>query len=748
MALHTPKQAEQAGAVCTGERCYIGLEREEGGHDWAWTDETRVNYLPWNVSEPGADGGTKVVFLPPAGTGWHDFGMGWTPLPGVCLKTRGLSEPTPLFVVGAGTWDEVRARCRIGGGDLVSLHTPRQAELAGAVCGEPRCYIGLQRATPGEEWMWVDDSEVNYLPWDRAEPASNETKVVLEGAEGRAGPSWHSSGNGSNTFPGVCLSDEGVNDWWSLAEGVELLRPWGAAVAPDGKRAVVSDMGFHKLFVVEVETGERRELAGQRASGSDDGEGTEARFWRPRGVAFAPDGRTVYVADSANHLIRSVSYPEGVVTTLAGKVRLGIGRPGLDDGAMFSGGVGSNGTRVAMFSEPHDVAVSPDGLLVVVAEFQTNRIRVLRLQDGSVVTLAKRWESPLFGIAMGEQFSRPRSIAFGAGGMSLLVANAYGVRVVYLNNYTVDSIVNTDWAAPLDPWYPSGLAPLSDGSLLVAQTTMAERDNTLSVLAGSKLWGLPSWTKAACKGMGFSQEVVMGISQFPGYAAVAVLPGGGGVVLTDPCLSEILIGAYAPAEVAPPSELLDNMVWIAFAQSNGTVWGSSSRRGQLLAAYSAFFSFKCPGISVSACPWSAPDGCLEIEAPSSCVGWAQQWSDLQHEADNVLKVYSLPALPIASVTLGCLAGSSVGSVDYCVPCEEGSYRAGKGSEPCDVCPPHSTSKAGSTSLDDCSCMSGFEGSANTTCAMCEAGAFKSTSGGENSAATNGYYSQLPRDPEP
>ena len=90
----------------------------------------------------------------------------------------------------------------------------------------------------------------------------------------------------------------------------------------------------------------------------------------------------MYVADSANHLIRAVSYPEGVVTTLAGKVRLGVGRAGLDDG----GTVASNGTRVAMFSEPHDVAVSPDGLLVGVAEFQTNRIRVIRLLDASVVT--------------------------------------------------------------------------------------------------------------------------------------------------------------------------------------------------------------------------------------------------------------------------------------------------------------------------------------------------------------------------
>ena len=66
--------------------------------------------------------------------------------------------------------------------------------------------------------------------------------------------------------------------------------------------------------------------------------------------------------------------------------------------------------------------------------------------------------------------------------MSLLVANAYGVRAVHLTNYTVGSIVGTDWAAPMDPWYPSGITCLEDGSVLVAQTTLAERDNTVHTL--------------------------------------------------------------------------------------------------------------------------------------------------------------------------------------------------------------------------------------------------------------------------
>jgi hypothetical protein len=53
---------------------------------------------------------------------------------------------------------------------------------------------------------------------------------------------------------------------------------------------------------------------------------------------------------------------------------------------------------------------------------------------------------------------------------------------------------------------------------------------------------------------------------------------------------------------------------------------------QFIAAYSAFLSFKCPGIAVKECPWETSDACLEIDAPSSCVPWVMQWSDWQHEA--------------------------------------------------------------------------------------------------------------------
>ena len=59
----------------------------------------------------------------------------------------------------------------------------------------------------------------------------------------------------------------------------------------------------------------------QRSSsghGGADGTGDAASFHFPRGVAVSPNGETVYVADYANHRIRTIDTSNRVVTTLAG----------------------------------------------------------------------------------------------------------------------------------------------------------------------------------------------------------------------------------------------------------------------------------------------------------------------------------------------------------------------------------------------------------------------------------------------
>jgi DNA-binding beta-propeller fold protein YncE len=86
------------------------------------------------------------------------------------------------------------------------------------------------------------------------------------------------------------------------------------------------------------------------------GEGVEAHFNYSYGVAIALD-RTVLVADTSGHRIRTIS-PASVVSTLAG------GEQGFKDG---------EGAE-AQFNYPCGVAVAPDGT-VLVADTFNNRIR-------------------------------------------------------------------------------------------------------------------------------------------------------------------------------------------------------------------------------------------------------------------------------------------------------------------------------------------------------------------------------------
>jgi len=83
--------------------------------------------------------------------------------------------------------------------------------------------------------------------------------------------------------------------------------------------------------------------------GSTDESGGLARFNKPRGIAFGPNG-DLFVADSGNHTIRRVT-PAGAVSTFAGKA----GENATQDGR---GGV-------ARFDNPTDLAFDADGNLYV-----------------------------------------------------------------------------------------------------------------------------------------------------------------------------------------------------------------------------------------------------------------------------------------------------------------------------------------------------------------------------------------------
>jgi DNA-binding beta-propeller fold protein YncE len=134
-------------------------------------------------------------------------------------------------------------------------------------------------------------------------------------------------------------------------------RPFGVAVAPNGT-VYVADYLNHRIRAIDPTTGTVTTLAGNGTAGFFDGPGATAQFTGPSGVTVNSDG-TVYVADRGNQRIRAIESTTGQVTTFAGN-----GTAGFVDGP----------GATAQFNGPSGVTVDPDGV-VYVADFDNHRIR-------------------------------------------------------------------------------------------------------------------------------------------------------------------------------------------------------------------------------------------------------------------------------------------------------------------------------------------------------------------------------------
>ena len=90
----------------------------------------------------------------------------------------------------------------------------------------------------------------------------------------------------------------------------------------ENDRLFIADSGHHRILITDFD-GEIQTVIGSGNQGLADGVLEGAQFNRPQGMAVYGD--TLYVADTENHAIRVVDLEMGMVETIAGTGRQGVG---------------------------------------------------------------------------------------------------------------------------------------------------------------------------------------------------------------------------------------------------------------------------------------------------------------------------------------------------------------------------------------------------------------------------------------
>eukprot|EP00940_MAST-03C_sp_MAST-3C-sp2_P000494 g494.t1 len=172
-------------------------------------------------------------------------------------------------------------------------------------------------------------------------------------------------------------------------------------LAYDPKRDVlyISDQENNKIKKLSVRSRRVKTIAGDLEAGSTDGNGSDARFRRPRGLTLSHDCSYLYVADIDNHSVRriDVSRENYVTTTIAGS-----NDPGNKD---------NNVGRDARFNGPTDVVADSKSEFLYVADGINDKIRRVDLREGkdfAVSTLAGNFvEGDADGIGADARFNGP-----------------------------------------------------------------------------------------------------------------------------------------------------------------------------------------------------------------------------------------------------------------------------------------------------------------------------------------------------
>ena len=199
-----------------------------------------------------------------------------------------------------------------------------------------------------------------------------------------------------------------------------LAEPNGLALDADERHLYIADVADHRVRSVDLSSGAIATFAGTGAPehGGDDGPVAEARIFGARAVKFGPDG-TIYILERQGSSLRAVDAATGIITTIAGTTGRG-----------YSGDGGP--ALAAVFDAPKEMAIDPDGNILIV-DTENHAIRRIDRGTGVVTTIAggRKGTGGDGGPAAAAGLDRPHGAVVGPDGAIYIVdTNNHRIRKV------------------------------------------------------------------------------------------------------------------------------------------------------------------------------------------------------------------------------------------------------------------------------------------------------------------------------
>ncbi|HUQ89022.1 MAG TPA: thioredoxin-like domain-containing protein [Vicinamibacterales bacterium] len=195
-----------------------------------------------------------------------------------------------------------------------------------------------------------------------------------------------------------------------------LLYPGKVLADERSGRLFIADSNHNRIVVSSLD-GKLIEVIGSGLQGDNDGIFSQARFYRPQGLALDHD--QLYVADTENHQIRVIDFQARAVHTLAGTGKQSAW-----------GGEGGDAMRIDLNS-PWDLALKPGILLVAMAG--PHQIWAIDLLHDRAYPYAGTGEEARRDGAVNEAtFAQPSGLAIEGNTLYVADAEANAIRLLQL----------------------------------------------------------------------------------------------------------------------------------------------------------------------------------------------------------------------------------------------------------------------------------------------------------------------------